>query len=225
MSLKNQTGHYANMRNRFLKSGLTGFLDYEIIELLLKLSDNRRDQRETAKRLIEKYKSLKGVLNATNLDLLKTEGIGPANIFGLKFVHSVADRYLKEKALDEKFIKSSKDVIQYLIYNLRDKNKEAFLIIFLNRRNQIIEIDQLFEGSLTSSAVYSREVIKGILQRDAASVILVHNHPSGNPNPSKEDKVITEKLINACKANDVTVHDHIIIAGNKYTSFSEKGLI
>ena len=126
MSLKNQTGHYANMRNRILKNGLTGFLDYEIIELLLKLSDNRRDQRETAKRLIEKYKSLKGVLNATNLDLLKTEGIGPANIFGLKFVHSVAERYLKEKVLDEKFIKSSKDVIQYLIYNLRDKNKEAF---------------------------------------------------------------------------------------------------
>lgn len=126
------------------------------------------------------------------MDLLKTEGIGPANIFGLKFIHSVADRYLKEKVLDENFIKSSKDVIQYLIHNLRDKNKETFLIIFLNGRNQIIEIDQLFENSLTSSGVYSREVIKGILQRDAASVILIHNHLLGNPSPSKEDKVITE---------------------------------
>lgn len=225
MSIQNSSGHYANMRNRFLQSGLSGFLDYEVIELLLKLSDNRRNQRNIAKQLIKKYKSLKGVLNASDTDLLKIEGVGPANIFGLKFVHSVADRYLKENVIEESFIRSSNDVIEYLTYNLRDKSTESFLIIYLNGRNQIIEIEQLFEGSLTSSAVYSREVIKGILQKDAASVILVHNHPSGNPNPSKEDKHITNKLVNACKLIDVTVHDHIIIAGNKYTSFIEKGLM
>jgi DNA repair protein RadC len=92
-------------------------------------------------------------------------------------------------------------------------------------RNQIIEIVQLFERSLTSSAVYSKEVIIGISQHDAASLILFHNHPSGNPNPSKEDKKITQKLIEAYKSIDVTVHDHIIIAGNSHTSFVERGLI
>ena len=163
MSIQNSSGHYTNMRNRFLQSGLNGFLDYEVIELLLKLSDNRRNQRNIAKQLIKKYKSLKGVLNASDTDLLKIEGVGPANIFGLKFVHSVADRYLKENVIEENFISSSNDVIQYLTYNLRDKSTESFLIIYLNGRNQIIEIEQLFEGSLTSSVVYSGEVIKGIL--------------------------------------------------------------
>jgi len=225
MSTQSQSGHYANMRNRFIQNGLNGFLDYEVIELLLKLSDNRRNQRDLAKQLIKKYKSLKGVLNATDTDLMKFKGIGPANIFGLKFVHSVADRYLKENVLKENFIRSSNYVVQYLTHHLRDKNTEAFLIIYLNGRNQIIEIEQLFEGSLTSSAVYSREVIKGILQNDAASVILVHNHPSGNHNPSKEDQSITNKLVSACKLIDVTVHDHIIIAGNKHTSFIERGLM
>lgn len=225
MSIQSTTGHYANMRNRFVHNGLNGFLDYEVIELLLKLSDNRRDQKNTAKRLIKQFKSLKGVLSASNSDLLNIEGIGPSNIFGLKFVHAVADRYLKDNVIEENFIRSSNDVIQYLTYNLRDRNREAFLIIYLNGRNQILEIEQLFEGSLTSSAVYSREVIKGILQKDAASIILVHNHPSGNPNPSKEDQKITKKLIDACKSIDVTVHDHIIIAGNNHTSFVERGLI
>ncbi|MBC8196611.1 MAG: DNA repair protein RadC [Candidatus Marinimicrobia bacterium] len=225
MSIQSTTGHYANMRKRFVQNGLKGFLDYEVIELLLKLSDNRRDQKNTAKRLIKQFKSLKGVLSASNADLLNIQGIGPSNIFGLKFVHAVADRYLKENVIEENFIRSSNDVIQYLTYNLRDRNREAFLIIYLNGRNQILEIEQLFEGSLTSSAVYSREVIKGILQKDAASIILVHNHPSGNPNPSKEDQKITKKLIDACKSIDVTVHDHIIIAGNHHTSFVEQGLI
>jgi DNA repair protein RadC len=225
MSIQSTTGHYANMRNRFVQNGLNGFLDYEVIELLLKLSDNRRDQKNTAKRLIKQFKSLKGVLSASNSDLLNIDGIGTSNIFGLKFVHAVAGRYLKENIIKENFIRSSKDVIQYLTYNLRDRNREAFLIIYLNGRNQILEIEQLFEGSLTSSAVYSREVIKGVLQKDAASIILVHNHPSGNPNPSKEDQKITKKLINACNSIDVTVHDHIIIAGNSHTSFVERGLI
>lgn len=225
MSNQKLSGHYANMRNRFIQNGLNGFLDYEVIELLLKLSDNRRDQKNTAKNLIKKYKSLKGVLNATDSDLLKIEGIGPSNIFGLKFVHAVANRYLKENVINEIFIRSSNDVIQYLTHHLRDKNREAFLIIYLNGRNQIIEIEQLFEGTLTSSAVYSREVIKKVLEKDAASIILVHNHPSGNPNPSKEDQNITNKLKNACNTIDVTVHDHIIIAGNQHTSFVERGLI
>ena len=93
MVTQNSSGHYANMRKRFVQNGLKGFLDYEVIELLLKLSDNRRDQKKTSKLLIQQFKSLKGVLSASDSDLLKIEGIGPSNIFGLKFVHSVAGRY------------------------------------------------------------------------------------------------------------------------------------
>lgn len=219
------TGHYANQRQRFLKNGIDGFLDYEVIELLLKLADARRDQKPPAKRLITKFKSLGGVLKASQESLLKVEGVGPANIFGLLFVHAVADRYLNEKLLGEDYIKSAKDVIHYLTHHLRDKSREKFMVIYLNGQNQIIDIESLFSGTLTNSAVYSREVIKSILAKDAAAVIFVHNHPSGNTKPSKDDKNITDRLKKACNTIDVAVHDHLIIAGNSYTSFAESGLL
>ncbi len=225
--MKNETltGHYVNQRKRFLKNGIQGFLDYEVIELLLKLADSRRDQKPTAKRLIAHFKSLGGVLNANQESLLKIEGVGPANIFGLLFVHAVANRYLNEKFINKDFVRSADDVRKYLTHHLRDKSREQFMVIYLNGQNQIIDIESLFTGTLTNSAVYSREVIKNILAKDAAAVIFVHNHPSGNPKPSKDDKVITDKLIKACKTIDVSVHDHLIIAGNSYTSFAESGLM
>jgi len=116
-------------------------------------------------------------------------------------------------------------VIDYLKHRLRDKNRESFLLVLLNGQNRIISVEKLFTGTITTSAVYPREVIKFILQKDAAAVIFVHNHPSGNPQPSRDDQSITNKLISACKSIDVVVHDHIIIAGNQITSFADKGLM
>ena len=113
----------------------------------------------------------------------------------------------------------------YLIHHLRDRSREIFLIIYLNGRNQIIGQEELFEGSLTASAVYPREVVKSVLYHDAAAVVLVHNHPSGNPKASKEDQTITNRLKTALDAIDVSVHDHLIVAGNEIISFAEKGLI
>lgn len=218
-------GHYANLRNRFLQNDIDGFLDYEVIELLLKLADNRRDQKNTAKRLIKNFQSLKGVLEASPIQLEKIDGVGPANIFGIKLVHSVSRRYLKSQMLNQNVISSSTDIKNYLIHTLRDKSRENFGIILLNGRNEILDFVIIFEGTLTSSAVYPREVIKIVLERDAAAVILVHNHPSGNPNPSKEDISITKQLSDACKLIDVHVHDHLIIAGNEITSLADKGLM
>lgn len=106
-----------------------------------------------------------------------------------------------------------------------DLHREKFVVLFLNGRNQIISSDVMFEGTLTSSAVYPREVIRKIIEHGAAAVILAHNHPSGNPNPSKDDTMITDKIKNACATIDVAVHDHLIIAGNSYTSLADKGLM
>ena len=218
-------GHYARLRQRFLLAGIDGFLDYEVVELLLKLADNRRDQKITAKLLLNTFKSLQGVLEANPEQLKKIKGIGDANIFGLKLVHSVARRYLKEQIIGEDYIQSSENVLDYLRHSLRDRGREVFLVVLLNGRNQVLDIVELFEGTLTTSAVYPREVIKLILEKDAAAVIFVHNHPSGNPNPSKDDQNLTRKLKAACSTIDVQLHDHLIIAGNEYTSMADKGMV
>ena len=218
-------GHYSRLRQRFLSAGIDGFLDYEVVELLLKLADNRRDQKITAKLLLNTFKSLRGVLEASPEQLKKIKGIGDANIFGLKLVQSVARRYLKEQIIGENYIQSSENVLDYLRHNLRDRGREVFLVVLLNGRNQVLDIVELFEGTLTTSAVYPREVIKLILEKDAAAVIFVHNHPSGNPNPSKDDQNLTLKLKAACSTIDVQLHDHLIIAGNEYTSMADKGMV
>ena len=218
-------GHYSRLRQRFLSAGIDGFLDYEVVELLLKLADNRRDQKITAKLLLNTFKSLRGVLEASPEQLKKIKGIGDANIFGLKLVQSVARRYLKEQIIGEEFIQSSENVLDYLRHNLRDRGREVFLVVLLNGRNQVLDIVELFEGTLTTSAVYPLEVIKLILEKDAAAVIFVHNHPSGNPKPSKDDQNLTQKLKAACSTIDVQLHDHLIIAGNDFTSMADKGMV
>ena len=196
-----------------------------MVELLLKLADNRRDQKITAKLLLNTFKSLRGVLEASPKKLKKIKGIGDANIFGLKLVQSVARRYLKEQIIGENYIQSSENVLDYLRHNLRDRGREVFLVVLLNGRNQILDIVELFEGTLTTSAVYPREVIKLILEKDAAAVIFVHNHPSVNQNPSKDDQNLTQKLKATCSTIDVQLHDHLIIAGNEYTSMADKGMV
>ena len=218
-------GHYARLRQRFLSGGIDGFLDYEVVELLLKLADNRRDQKITAKLLLKTFKSLRGVLEASPEQLKKIKGIGDSNIFGLKLVQSVSRRYLKEQIIGEDYIQFSENVLDYLRHNLRDRGREVFLVVLLNGRNQVLDIVELFEETLTTSTVYPREVIKLILEKDAAAVIFVHNHPSGNPNPSKDDQNLTQKLKAACATIDVQLHDHLIIAGNEYTSMTDKGMV
>ena len=218
-------GHRHRLRDRFLKNGLDGFHDYEIVELLLTLGTPRKDCKSTAKAAMKKFSSLRNVLEASPKELQEIEGIGPHNIFGLKIAQSVARRYLSDRLEKREFITSAGDVQDYLIHHLRDRSREVFLAIYLNGRNQIIGQEELFEGSLTASAVYPREVVKSVLYHDAAAIVLVHNHPSGNPKPSKEDQTITRRLKTALDAIDVSVHDHIIVAGNEIISFAEKGLL
>lgn len=222
---KDNKGHRQRLREKFLKNGLDGFLDYEIIELLLTLGTPRKDCKQSAKDALKKFGSLKAVLEAEPAELKEIKGIGDNNVFGLKIAQSVSRRYLADRIIDQDFIRSADEVIDYLKHNLRDKSREVFLVIYLNGRNQILKMEELFQGTLTTSAVYPREVVKRALVNDAASLVFVHNHPSGNPNPSKDDLTITKKLKEAAQAIDVSVHDHLIIAGNDVYSFADHGLI
>ena len=222
---KSSEGHRQRLRDKFLNSSLEGFHDYEIIELLLTLGTPRKDCKQSAKEALMKFGTLKAVLDADAVDLKTVRGIGDKNVFGLKIAQAVARRYLADSVVDKDFIRSSKEVLEYLQHNLRDKNRELFMVIYLNGRNQIIKMEEVFEGTLSTSAVYPREVVKRALDNEAAALVFVHNHPSGNPNPSKEDLTITNKLKEASQSIDVVVHDHLIIAGNEVYSFTDHGLI
>ena len=218
-------GHRWRLREKFLKGGLNGFLDYEIIELLLTLGTPRRDCKEPAKEAIKRFKSLRGVLEAETDELQEIKGIGPHNIFGLKLIHQVSRRFLKERMMQRPVCHSSQEVFDYLYHSLRDLKREKFKVIFLDAKNQIIEEKTLFEGTVDSSVVYPREIIKLALKLGASSLIFVHNHPSGDPEPSTSDKEITKELVFAAQMMQIRVLDHIIIGNNRYFSFADKGLI
>lgn len=220
-----ELGHRQRLRDRFMQSGLAAFHDYEIVELLLTLGTPRRDCKKAAKEALGRFGSLRGVLEATPEELSEIKDLGPKNIFGLKLAQAIARRYLREKVEGRDFLRSSREVIDYLRVNLRDRSREVFVVIYLNGRNQIMAMEELFEGTLTTSAVYPREVIKASVRHKAAALVFAHNHPSGNNQPSKEDLEITRRLKKAAETIDVAVHDHIIISGNEYYSFSDHGLL
>jgi len=218
-------GHRARMRTRFFRNGIDAFHDYEVLELLLGMSTPRRDMKPVAKELIERFGSLAAVLEAPQPLLNRVPGVGEVNALSLKLPHAIARRYLRERVVTQDYLRSSDAVRSYLTHALRDRNRECFLVIFLNGQNRILEMEELFHGSLTSSAIYPREVVRKVLAYDAAAVILVHNHPSGSLKPSVHDRKVTQKLQTALESIDVRVLDHLIVGGNGFYSFAEDGLL
>ncbi len=219
------TGHRKRLREKFLKSGLAGFHDYEIIEMLLSLGTPRKDCKQQAKEAIKRFKNLRGVLEAPPEELQQIEGIGAHNAFGIKLVQEVARELLKEKIIDKPIYKSSQEVFDYLYHSMRDLKKELFKVIYLNSQNQIIDTADLFEGTINSSSISPRQVMESAIKHNATSLIFVHNHPSGNPEPSLNDKEITRDLLYAASIMQIKVLDHIIIGENRYFSFAGEGLI
>jgi DNA repair protein RadC len=213
------------LRERFLKGGLEGFLDYEIIELLLTLGTPRKDCKRQAKEALSRFRSLRGVLEAESQDLQDIKGLGPQNIFGIKLVQEVSRRFLKDRMMSRPVCQSSNDVFEYLYHVLRDAKTEKFKVLFLDSKNRIIEERTFFEGTVNSSAVYPREIMKSALRYDASSLIFAHNHPTGDPQPSSCDRDITRELVGAACLLQIKVLDHIIIGNNRYFSFADHGLI
>ena len=218
-------GHRKRLREKFVKSGLSGFHDYEIVELLLSLGTPRKDCKPAAKEAIERFKTLRGVLEAPVEELQQIKGIGVHSAFGIKLVQEVAREFLRAKMLEKPFYRSSQEVFDYLYHAMRGLKKEVFKVLYLNSQNQIIDTVDLSEGTVNSSAVSPREVIEGALKNNAAALIFVHNHPSGAVDPSVNDKSLTRELVYAGRIMRLKVLDHIIIGDNKYYSFAGEGLI
>ena len=218
-------GHRKRLREKFMKSGLAGFHDYEIVELLLTLGSPRKDTKRQAKEAIRRFKTLRGVLAASPEELRQIEGVGPQSVCCISLVHEVAREFLKEKILDKPVYKSSQEIFDYLYHSMRDLKKEVFRVIYLNGQHQILDTVDLFQGTVSGSSVPPREVMESAIKHNAVSLIFVHNHPSGNPEPSSSDREVTRQLVYAGQVMQIKVLDHVIIGENKYFSFAGEGLI
>ena len=169
-------GHRRRLRQRFLTAGLDGFHDYEVIELLLTLGTPVKDCKQMAKDALAEFKTLQAVLEASPEALCRVKGLGPNNIFGLKLIKAVSDRYLRKKLIEQPLIGNPRELIDYLNHAVRDRTREVFVGIFLNAKNRVLASEVLFEGTLSQSAVYPREVVKRALELHAAP-----QQPAGRP--------------------------------------------
>ncbi len=213
-----------SLQERFVKLGLESLSDQEIIELLLSQSLPYRDCRKLAKECIGQFRNLRGLLTASPEELQQV-GITPKGIFTIKLLHELPAEVLKQKILEQPAYKSSKEVFDYLYYSMRDLKKEVFKVIYLDSANQIIDAVDLFEGTLESIPIHPREIVESVVSHHAAATIFVHNHPSGDPSPSKSDKGLTRDLVFIGMILQIKVLDHIIIGEDSYFSFADEGLI
>jgi len=218
-------GHRNRLREKFMEGGLDRFSDEEVVEFLLTLGTPRKDVKMEAREALKRFGSLSGTLSAPMSELTRIKGIGPKNALYLNLIHQVAGRYLRDRAKGKTFFGSSKAVFDFLFHSMRDLKREVFKVLFLNRKNELIEDQDVFLGSLTGSAVYPREIMALALENRAAALVFVHNHPSGDPSPSMEDRNLTRDLVWSAKLLMIQVLDHVIIGNNTYYSFADDGLI
>ena len=223
--LRRGEGHRERLRDKFLEGGIERFSDEEVIEFLLSIGTPRRDVKLPAREALKRFDSLSGVLSAPLSELVKVRGIGDRNGLYLHLVHQVAARYLRDRARNRPFFSSSRAVFDYLFHTMRDLKREVFKVLLLNRKNELISDRDLFFGSLTGSAVYPREVMTLALEHRAAALVFVHNHPSGDPQPSPQDRHLTKELVWSARLLSIQVLDHVIIGHNTFYSFADQGFI
>jgi len=218
-------GHRERLRTKFLTAGLDGFLDYEVVELLLTLGTPRTDCKQLAKEAIKKFGGLQKVLDASLEELQQIKGIGPSNAFGLKLFQAISEKYARVKMPKKIPLNSPQAVADYLREKLGRENKEYFVVLSLDSRNNLIKISDVSIGILNANLVHPREVFEEAILVHAAQVILAHNHPSGDLEPSEEDLMITKRLVEAGKILGIEVIDHLIVSKEGFLSFKEKNLI
>ena len=217
-------GHRARLRKRLLDAGPRGFHDYELIEFLLALTIPRVDTKPLAKRLLHDFGGI-GPLLSASADKLRREGLTDPTIGALKIAEATALRML-EARIEQQPVLSSWDALgDYLHAAMAHKRVEEVRILFLNAKNALIANEALWQGSVDEASVHVREVIARAIALGATAVIIVHNHPSGDPSPSQQDIRLTRDLVEAGRHMKVTVHDHVIVGANGRTSMRAMGLI
>ncbi|MEM6931962.1 MAG: DNA repair protein RadC [Pseudomonadota bacterium] len=217
--------HRSRLRERFLSAGADSVADYEMLELVLFRAIPRRDVKPLAKRLLAEFGDFNGIISAPLRRLADIQGIGDAVICELKIVEAAAHRLTRARVMNRHAITSWTRLMEYCKATMAHRETEQFRILFLDRKNILIADEPQAQGTVDHVPVYPREVVKRALELNASALILVHNHPSGDPTPSQSDIEMTAQIDRAARAVGVTVHDHIVIGKAEDASFRALGLL
>jgi DNA repair protein RadC len=218
------SGHRERLRARLFEGGTEALLDHELIEYLLTLSIKRQDTKPIARRLINEFGSYGAVVTA-DVESLKRQGLGDPSIAVLKIAQASALRLLKGEIVGRPVLASWQALTDYLHATMAHRMTESARVLHLNTRNVLIRDENVSEGSIDQAAIYVREVARRGLELGSASIILVHNHPSGDPSPSRQDITLTRDIVAALKPLGIQVHDHVIIATGGHVSLRAQGLM
>jgi len=218
-------GHRERLRKRFREAGPDSLPDYELLELVLFRAMPRRDTKPLAKALLARFGTFAETLNAPEELLREVPGVGDAVVTELKLVGAAALRLMRGEVLERPVLSSWSQVLDYCRASMGFASKEQFRILFLDKRNQIIADEVQQTGTVDHTPVYVREVVKRALELSATAIVLVHNHPSGDPTPSRADIEMTRQIVAAAKPLGVVVHDHIIVGKQGHASLKGLGLI
>ncbi len=218
-------GHRERLRERFREGGPDALPDYELLEMVLFRAIKRGDTKPVAKALLAKFGSFAEVISATPERLMEVAGVGKALTTEIKLIRAAALRLMKGEVINRPLLSSWTLILEYCRAAMAFQEKEQFRILFLDRKNQLVADEVQQEGTVDHTPVYTREVVKRALELSASAIVLVHNHPSGDPAPSIADIDMTRKIIDAAAKLGIEVHDHVIIGRTGHTSFRGSKLI
>jgi DNA repair protein RadC len=218
-------GHRRRLRERFLNGGDGALADYELLELLLCQAQPRVDMKPAAKALLKRFGSFAGVMAAAPAQLQEVDGVGPAAAVIIKVVQASALRMAQQELVRRDVIGSWKKLLDYCRMRMAEEKTEQFRLLFLDNKNAVIADEEQQRGTVNHTPVYPREVVKRALELGASAIILVHNHPSGDPTPSEDDIAMTKEVAAAAEKLGIAVHDHIVIGRKGHASLRSMGYL
>lgn len=223
--MAHNAGHRARLRKRLIEGGGAALLDHELIEYLLATAIPRRDTKPLAKKLLAEFGGIGALVSADAESLRRVNGVGEGAIAAIKIVQATALRLLRAEVSERPILGSWQALLDYLRADMAHIGVERVRVLHLNTRNMLIRDEMVSEGSVDQAAIYVREVIRRAIDLGSASIILVHNHPSGDPSPSRQDIALTRDIAEAGKKLGIAVHDHIIIGAQGHASLRAMGLL
>ncbi len=217
--------HRGRLRERFIKTEDRGLHEYELLELLLTYAIPRIDVKPIAKRLLKRFGGLSGVLDASQREIEGASGIGPISATLIRLVKALCVSYSAERMKNKNILSSPDLVLEFSRMKISGLANEALMAIYVDVKNQVIDYEMLSEGTVDNVVIYPRRIIEGALRYHASGLFIVHNHPSGNPEPSEEDRLLTNSISEIAKTLDIRLLDHIIVGRDGHFSFRERGAL